>query len=144
MNVFILLNCRARKSRASEWANERKREHIKVEERKKKTDTRKKAFPFDDDKRKKDRFLSLSLLHIMPDGWTIMMRFFLLLWHNSIELSRVSIRKIRIGDKKRIEWFRIRWEERREMDILKMRVSVVTYTRKKNDLYKSRKSIYFS
>jgi hypothetical protein len=39
MNVFIILNCCARENRASE--------------RKKETDARKKAFPFDDYARKK-------------------------------------------------------------------------------------------
>jgi hypothetical protein len=43
MNVFIILNCRARENRASE------------RERKKETDARKKAFPFDDYARKKKR-----------------------------------------------------------------------------------------
>lgn len=73
MNVSILPNCRARRNRASERVNERKSEHIIVKKkemekerererkREKKFDTRKRAFPFDDDVKKK-RPTSFSLI----------------------------------------------------------------------------------
>ena len=138
MNVSILLNCRTRRNRASERMNERKSEHIIVkrnkerEEKRKKFDIRKGAFPFDDDVKKETGFflsLSLSLsrsLSLAHHVWWLNNCDEIFPYQSSIELLRVSIIEAKVAARQKEDEVMISWKnglseerQRRRKDALK-------------------------